>query len=127
MILGTGIDILEIPRLAAVLERHPESLLRRLLTERERRVAATRADALPYYAGRWAAKEAVVKALGVGVGSRCGFQDIEIDNDALGRPTVTLSGVGAETAASLGVAHIHLSISHEQHYACAMAIAESAT
>ena len=77
-----------------------------------------------FYAGRWAAKEAVAKALGTGFGPKCSWTDIDISNDSQGRPIVTLSGVTAETARELGIDTWHISISHDREYACANAIAE---
>ena len=126
MILGTGIDIVDIARITGVLERR-DSFIDRVFTPNEQQLAAKKADPSPFYAGRWAAKEAISKALGVGIGEHCHWQDLDIGRGARGEPIVTLSGAAAATAKSLGIASIHISISHERTHACASAIAESAT
>ena len=77
-----------------------------------------------YYAGRWAAKEAVAKALGTGIGAECGWLDMEILPDRLGRPRLALDGPAARTARRLGADSWHLSISHESAIAAACAVAE---
>ena len=121
MIIGIGNDITECARIQAVLEKHGQAFLDHLLTAREQ-AAGSRIE---YYAGRWAAKEAIAKALGCGIGGSCAFTDIEILNDEAGKPQATLSGAAQRTAAELHVGHIHLSISHEKHYAAAVAVLES--
>ncbi len=83
MIIGIGNDITECARIRTVLEKHGKTFLDHLLTEREQSLAGGR---LEFYAGRWAAKEAVAKALGCGIGTHCAFTDIEILNDEAGRP-----------------------------------------
>ena len=122
MIAGIGNDITECARIGEALQRHGDLFLDHLLTPREKAESRGR---LSYYAGRWAAKEAVAKALGCGIGARCSFTDIEILNDESGKPLVSLSGAAQRTAAELNVGRIHLSISHERHYAAAVAVLES--
>ena len=122
MIVGIGNDITECARIGAVLEKHGQVFLDHLLTEREQAAGGGR---LEYYAGRWAAKEAIAKALGCGIGARCSFTDIEILNDESGKPLASLSGAAQRTAAELNVGRIHLSISHEKNYAAAVAVLES--
>ena len=122
MIIGIGNDITECARIQAVLEKHGKTFLDHLLTEREQSLAGGR---LEFYAGRWAAKEAVAKALGCGIGTHCAFTDIEILNDESGRPYAVLSGAAQRTAAELRAERIHLSISHERHYATACAVLET--
>ena len=124
MIIGVGTDIIQIQRLAHVLERHPRTFARRVFTAGEERLAAGGRASAPYYAGRWAAKEAIVKALGCGIGRECGFLDIEILNDGAGRPVAKLSGAGGATMDRLGVKRLHLSISHDVVNAVAFAVAE---
>ena len=121
MIVGIGNGITECARIQAVLDKHGQSFLDHLLTEREQAAGRGRIN---YYAGRWAAKEAIAKALGCGIGSGCAFTDIEILNDDAGRPLATLSGAAQRTAAELHVGCVHLSISHEKHYAAAVAVLE---
>lgn len=126
MILGTGVDILEIERLSAVFERQGEAFKRKVYTPEEQAQAATRGrQELAYYAGRWAAKEAVAKALGTGFGANCGWLEVMVLSDPTGRPTVALSGNAARTAERLGIARFHLSISHERSLAIAHVIAEA--
>lgn len=130
MIVGIGHDVTEIPRIAAMLNVGADSrLLQRILTPAERGLARRREARLAEYAaGRFAAKEAVVKALGCGIGKVVGFADIEIAPGALGRPEVTLSpgawdrlGLGDGTGYSL-----HLSITHTGDLASAFAVFERA-
>ena len=126
MIAGVGTDIVEIARIQAALARHGEAFSRRVLTDEELAELGRRAAPDVFLAGRWAAKEAVSKALGVGIGEACAWRDIHVRNDSRGRAHVTLSGDAGRTAAGLGVRRVHVSISHEREYACATAILESA-
>ena len=122
MVIGLGNDITECARIQQILEKHGPLFLDHFLTAREKEESAGR---LSYYAGRWAAKEAIAKALGCGIGARCSFTDIEILNDESGKPLASLSGAAQRTAAELHVGRIHLSISHEKNYAAAVAVLES--
>ncbi len=125
MILGLGVDVIEVKRIRAVIDRHGEAFLRHVFTPTEQASAPAGAEAAAaYYAGRWSAKEAVAKVLGTGIGAECGWTDIEIVRWPSGRPGVELRGTGAATAARLGIRHIHLSISHERQLACASAVGE---
>lgn len=125
MIVGVGIDSIEIERIGKALHRHPESFTARVYTREEMRLANSHAISAPFLAGRWAAKEAVVKALGCGISKDCGFLDIEILPDAAGRPLVRLRGTGARTAQRLGINRFHVSITHNGSMATAVAIAEA--
>ena len=126
MIIGTGLDIIEIARLAAALERHGDRFSARVFTPAEQAHAAGLGRGqVSFYAGRWAAKEAVAKALGCGVGPDCGLRDIEVLPDDRGKPVVALQASAVRTAADRGIARWHLSITHEQHYAVAQVIAEA--
>ena len=120
-IIGLGTDIVEIERIADVLSKHGETFRKRLLTEAENALADKR-DAVTFCAGRWAAKEACAKALGSGIGEQCSFNDIEILNTPSGQPVITLKGAGLARFEKLGGKTIHLSISHERHYAVATVI-----
>ena len=125
MIIATGIDIIEIKRLAASIQRYGENFLNRVYSSEEQTAAPSSEQAkMCYYAGRWAAKEAVSKALGTGIGPACAMTDIVVLNDSAGRPHLNLRGHAAETANGLGIHKIHISISHEREYAVAHAIAE---
>ncbi len=122
MITGLGNDITECARIEQALTKHGDLFLDHLLTAREKAESRGR---LSYYAGRWAAKEAVSKALGCGIGEHCAFADIEILNNEAGKPEVKLAGAAEITAKRLKVSRIHLSISHERSYAMATAVLET--
>ena len=123
MIVGMGTDIVELERLSRAIDRNGEAFIKRFCTEREQRESGGK---LEYYAGRWAAKEAVAKALGCGIGADCSFTDIEISNDPHGAPVLICT---AAAARSLGERHPdlrwHVSISHERSFAVATVIIES--
>lgn len=120
MIIGVGIDIIEIGRVAQAIRR--EAFLSRVFTDRERDYCDGRgAQRAASYAARWAGKEAVLKAFGTGlIGGN--LQNIDIINDALGCPWVELSGYFADLAEQRGITQIHLSLTHAREYAAAQAI-----
>ncbi len=124
MIFGIGTDIVEIERLSKAVERHGERFTGYILTDSELAEAKQRGDSIQFIAGRWAAKEAVSKALGCGLGGNCAWRDIEIIGNPNGAPQVTLSGAGLETMRKHGINKIFISISHERGHAIAMAVAE---
>ena len=123
MIVGIGTDLAEIARIRGLLAK-TEKFKERNFTSAEREAGDLRKDAAPYYAGRWAAKEACAKALGCGIGAECALTDEEITNDANNAPRLTLPGAAAKRAAKLGVNACHVSITHEQEYAAAFVILE---
>jgi len=125
MIVGIGTDIIKIERMTALFARHGKVFVNRIFTEAERTEAATRKNPIEYYAGRWAAKEAVSKALQCGIGKNCSWQDINIQNTPEGNPQLFLFGSAAAKATDLKALNFHVSISHEREYACAMVILES--
>ena len=112
-----GIDIIKVERIRAAIERFGERFSRRVLTERERRYVRDRPET---FAGRWAAKEAVSKVLGLGVRG-IGWQDIEVERMPTGQPAVRLHGRAAQRAEQLGMGRIAISITHESDYAVAVA------
>ena len=116
MIVGTGIDVVDIARFAETLERTP-GLLTRLFTESERGLP------MRSLAARFAAKEAVAKALGAPVGLV--WTDAIVVRDETGRPRIEMIGTVAARAAELGVKHMHVSLSHDAGIASAVVIAES--
>ena len=120
-VLGLGTDLTDVDALRQALRRRP-GLRHRLFTEREWEYSARHRDPMPHLAGRFAAKEAVMKCLGAGIG-RVGFTDIEVRHDVSGAPTVTLSGRAAERAEQLGVDRWWLSLSHTAVLAQAVALA----
>ena len=122
-IIGIGTDIVECLRIAQMIDRHADLFLNRVFTKDEIGYCSSRKAATQHYAGRWAAKEAVLKAMGTGWSRGVSWQDIEIRNDAAGRPTIALGGGARETCERLGVAEMHISISHCRTFATAYAVA----
>jgi holo-[acyl-carrier protein] synthase len=120
-LVGLGIDSVDITRFAEVLERRP-ALASRLFTEAERRYASSLANPIPALAGRFAAKEAVMKALGVGLGA-IEWVDVEVERQESGAPRLVVTGRAASLAAGRGVAGWHLSITHTATVASAVAAA----
>ncbi|MFY0677467.1 MAG: holo-ACP synthase [Neptuniibacter sp.] len=123
MILGVGTDILQISRIEQALERTPK-LAERILTSREQALFSAEKQPARFLAKRFAAKEAVTKALGTGIGRGVSWHHIEIDKDELGRPLVALNGGAAERASELGIANIQISYSDEKEYIVAFVVAE---
>ena len=125
MIVGTGIDIIECDRLQQSLDKFGQSFIDYFCTPSEKAASpANQRVRLIYFAARWAAKEACSKALGTGFGADCAWKDIQIERLPSGQPFITLSGNAKTTAERLGITSLHLSISHERHYATAVVIAE---
>ena len=125
MILGTGFDLTALPRIKALLEKHEERFLARILTADELACLPDEpAHRVAYAAGRWAAKEAAVKALGSGFSAGIGFHDVEVVTLEGGRPELRLHGRAAELATQKGVTSLHVSISHERDMAGAIVILE---
>ncbi|MCJ7688069.1 MAG: holo-ACP synthase [Clostridiaceae bacterium] len=122
MIVGVGIDIVEIKRIKNAIERN-DRFLERIFTETELEYLRSRNLRPEYVSGRFAAKEAVAKALGTGFRG-FDFRDIEIDRTTLGKPIVSLKGKAKEIANREGQYNIHLSISHGEESAVAYAILE---
>ncbi len=125
MIYGIGTDIVEIRRIREILAKHKESFLARVFTKSELKEGELRKNSAAFFAGRWAAKEAFSKALGTGIGEKCSWTDIEISNKKQGNPVCHISGDAQKTAEEMGIVKIHISISHEQEYACSTVILES--
>lgn len=125
VVVGVGVDAVEIRRVKAALTRTP-TLLDRLFTQREQASCVTRCGDLRYggLAARFAAKEAVAKAFGTGVRGFA-FRDIEVLSDPSGRPTVHLHGPAARAAAEAGIERVHVSLSTSADLALANAVAES--
>ena len=119
MILGIGNDIIEIARIKAILTRYPQRFLNRVFTSREQDYCLKKKDPALHLAGRFAAKEAIVKALGTGFSQGLSWLDIEISNDSKGKPTASLSPFAKGLFGDLT---LHISLSHCHHYATAIAI-----
>lgn len=116
---GLGNDIIEIHRVAKGFEDHGQPFLDRLFTTKEQQYCQLHSDPFPRYAGRFAAKEAIVKALGCGFGAEAGWHDIEIIADPKGKPEVHLS---SELKKRFNNPKILVTISHCKEYAAAVAI-----
>ncbi|HEV2697079.1 MAG TPA: holo-[acyl-carrier-protein] synthase [Terriglobales bacterium] len=125
MIVGTGIDIAEVPRIAESIERFGERFLRRVFTEEEIRYCDSKANRVERYAARFAAKEAAMKALGTGWNRGVRWRDIEVFRQPGSRPTIRFHGRAAEFAHKLGAKNVALSISHTPEHAIANVILES--
>src|SRR6266567_204925 len=106
MIVGTGIDIAEVPRIAASIERFGDRFLRRVFTHEEIRYCDSKANRVERYAARFAAKEAGMKAIGTGWRHGVRWKDFEVSNLPSGRPTLRFHGVAARVAERLGVQSI---------------------
>ena len=124
MIVGTGIDIAEVPRIAESIARFGERFLRRVYTEGEIRYCDSKANRVERYAARFAAKEAAMKALGTGWNHGVRWRDIEVVRQPGGRPTIRFHGKAAEIAAQLGANNVALSLSHTPEQAIASVILE---
>src|ERR1700687_2080583 len=125
MIVGTGIDIAEVPRIRHSVERFGQRFLQRIFTAGEMRYCDSKANRVERYAARFAAKEAAMKALGTGWDHGVRWRDIEVSRQPGGRPTLTFHGKAAEFAVRLGAAHIALSLSHTAEQAIAQVILEN--
>jgi holo-[acyl-carrier protein] synthase len=126
-IVGIGTDIVECLRIGRMMQEHGELFLTRVYTEREIRYCNARKHATEHFAGRWAAKEAILKALGTGWRKGLCWTDMEVRNLSDGKPEVFLCGAAREVAEKLGVTDILLSISHCRAYATAYALAVRGT
>lgn len=125
MIVGTGIDIAEVPRIRQSIERFGARFLQRVFTEGEMRYCDSKANRVERYAARFASKEAAMKALGTGWNHGVRWRDCEVVRMPGGRPTIRFHGNAADFAAKLGVKNAALSISHTQEQAIAQVILEN--
>jgi holo-[acyl-carrier protein] synthase len=120
-VLGAGVDLCEVDRMRRVLARTP-GFAARVFTDDEQAYCRARRDPAERFAARFAAKEAVLKAMGVGLGA-CAFRDIEVVRAESGAPSLALHGAAAELAAARGIARWHMSLSHTSMVAEALVIA----
>lgn len=123
LIIGVGTDIVEVVRIGQMIERHGEVFLNRVFTADEIRYCQRRREYTQHYAGRWAAKEAVMKTLGTGWSRGVGWRDIEVCSSRSGQPSIILRGAAREIAQQAGIAEVLISISHCRTFATATAIA----
>lgn len=120
-IVATGIDLIECERIRELWDRHGQRVVDRLLTPAEWAYVQSHKDFIPRLAGRFAAKEAILKVLGTGWRGGIAWTDMEILNDRAGSPHLTLSGECARIAEQLGITQILISITHTQNYGAATA------
>jgi holo-[acyl-carrier protein] synthase len=125
MIVGTGIDIAEVPRIRQSIERFGDRFLQRVFTVGEIRYCDSKANRIERYAARFAAKEAAMKALGTGWSHGVRWRDCEVVRLPGGRPSITFHGKAGEFAGRLGVKNAALSLSHTAEQAIAQVILES--
>ena len=125
MIVGTGIDVVEVPRVAAAMQRFGRRFVERIFTENEIRYCDSKANPPERYAARFAAKEAGMKALGTGWNHGVRWRDLEVQRARGGRPTLVLSGKAAEFARQLGAVRTQISLTHTAAEAIAHVILES--
>jgi holo-[acyl-carrier protein] synthase len=125
LIIGLGVDISEVGRIKAAIERHGETFLRRLYTPTEREYCERFKNKYERYAGRFAAKEAAMKALGTGWSHGVRWRDIEVVREPGGKPTLKLEGVAGSIADRLGTKRMVLTITHSGNLAIAQVIFES--
>jgi holo-[acyl-carrier protein] synthase len=125
VILGTGIDIIEVERIEASYEKFGDRFLNRILVPGEIEYCLSHKKPGPFLAARFAAKEAISKAFGTGIGAQLSWQDMEVKRKESGEPYVVLHGDGAELMKKRGARVMHLTLSHTEKHATAMAILES--
>lgn len=125
MIVGTGIDIAEVPRIRDTITRFGKRFVERVFTEGEIRYCESKANRVERYAARFAAKEAGMKALGTGWNFGVRWRDIEVARKPGSRPTLLFHGKAAQFAERLGAKHVALSLTHTEEQAMAFVILES--
>ena len=126
-IIAHGIDLVDFPRIAEMVERHGDRFVNRVFTAAEQAYACSNRNTIEKYAGRFAAKEAILKLLGTGWRGKIAWTDIEVTNNSAGRPEVTLSGEVKAIADRMGIKHISISITHTANFAIASAVALTAS
>ena len=122
-IVAHGIDLVDCPRIEQMIQRHGERFIKRVFTATEQAYARKNKNEVEKLAGRFAAKEAILKLIGTGWRGKIAWTDIEIINNAAGQPEVTLGGEVRKIADKLGIKHIGVSITHTANFAIASAVA----
>ncbi|MCY2983623.1 MAG: holo-ACP synthase [Planctomycetota bacterium] len=120
-LISIGTDIIECVRIAQMIEKHGEVFLQRVFTQKEILYCSSRKAATQHYAGRWAAKEAVLKVLGTGWAKGIQWTDVEVVNEVSGAPVIKIIGKAAEIAKERGIREVMITISHCRAYATAFA------
>jgi len=126
-IIAHGIDLVDCPRIEEMIERHGSHFLDRVFTENEQSYATNAKNLIEKLAGRFAAKEAILKMLGTGWRGKIAWTDIEVLGNSLGRPIVTLSGEVKRIADTMDIKEVSLSISHTANFVMASAVATAQT
>jgi holo-[acyl-carrier protein] synthase len=124
MVLGVGIDLIEVERIDAAHRRFGERFVQRVLRPDEIAYCLNHKQPAPFLAARFAAKEAIAKAFGTGIGAALGWQDMEVGKHDNGKPYVLLHGAGEALLKQRGARTVHLSLSHTSNHAVAVAILE---
>ncbi len=122
-IIAHGIDLVDCPRIEEMVARHGERFVQRVFTVAEQAYAESNKNKIEKLAGRFAAKEAILKLMGTGWRGKIAWTDIEIINNSSGQPEVTLDGEVKKIAGKLGIKHISISITHTANFAIASAVA----
>ncbi len=123
MILGIGIDIVDVGRIRSIYKRHGKRFFKRIFTPGEITYCLKKQDPVPSLAARFAAKEALVKSLGTGFSGGISFKDIDVERSSA-QPRIILTGKAKDQALKMGVVGIYLSLSHERGQAVAVVILE---
>jgi len=126
-IVAHGIDLVDCPRIEEMIKRHGERFIDRIFTAAEQAYAEANKDRIEKLAGRFAAKEAILKLMGTGWRGKIAWTDIEIINNSVGQPEVNLAGEVEKLADKLGIKHISVSITHTANFAIASAVALTQT
>jgi len=124
MIIGIGIDLVEIARMEKAIARHPERFVQRVFTEREQLECANRPQPAMNYSARFAAKEAFLKAVGLGLRAGMRWREVGVVHEPSGKPSLAVQGRAAERLRELGAEHVHVSLTHTDNHACAVVILE---
>ena len=122
-IVAHGIDLVDCPRIEEMIKRHGERFINRIFTAAEQAYAEANKDRIEKLAGRFAAKEAILKLMGTGWRGKIAWTDIEVVNNPAGQPEVTLDGEVKKLAEKFGIKHISVSITHTANFAIASAVA----
>src|ERR1700679_361038 len=124
MIVGTGVDLIEIERVKAAHQKHGDRFIKRLFTPQEAGYCLKKSDPYPSLAGRFAAKEAVIKSFSHGFGGRWKWVQIEVVREMSGKPTIRLTGILEKLRLERGISAVHLSIAHSKRDATATILLE---
>jgi holo-[acyl-carrier protein] synthase len=122
-IIAHGIDLVDFPRIQKMVDSHGDKFLNRIFTEKEQDYASTNKKGIEKLAGRFAAKEAVLKLIGTGWRGKIAWTDIEVTNNSTGQPEINLTGEVKGIADKLGINHVSVSITHTANFAIASVVA----